>query len=292
MKIGLLLAGFKGFSFLQQIPSSLIVNFIASYQSGPGGVCFFEPIKSLSVQKGYVFYNRHKLTDDLIEESNLIFVIGWQYIINNANSKYVIFHDALLPKYRGFAPTVTALINGDNQIGVTALKASEIADRGDVYEQICIKITYPIKIKQVYLMLATAYVETANRIIQKANTQTLNATPQIEENASYSIWRDEEDYFINWNWSAEKIARFVDAVGWPYSGARTIYQSQIIYIEEVLVTDDIYFEDRHVGKVWSLNNGCPDVICGQGILKITSARNENKEKINFKKLRLRFKNIH
>ena len=43
----------------------------------------------------------------------------------------IIFHDSLLPKYRGFAPLVNSLINQEKEIGVTAIKASQNYDEGD-----------------------------------------------------------------------------------------------------------------------------------------------------------------
>ena len=33
----------------------------------------------------------------------------------------IVFHDSLLPKYRGFAPLVSQLINGEEYLGVTAI---------------------------------------------------------------------------------------------------------------------------------------------------------------------------
>src|SRR5579863_2364382 len=55
-------------------------------------------------------------------EGALAFLVGWQYLLPEVSGVMaVVFHDSLLPKHRGFSPTVAALIAGEKKIGVTAL---------------------------------------------------------------------------------------------------------------------------------------------------------------------------
>lgn len=74
-------------------------------------------IKNLANKNGIRFYTR---TDFPVEiESNFQgykFAIGWRWIISSID-KLVVFHDSLLPKYRGFAPLVNSLINKENRGG-------------------------------------------------------------------------------------------------------------------------------------------------------------------------------
>src|SRR5262249_34037066 len=42
-------------------------------------------------------------------EEDLVFLVGWQHALWKPAGYVVVFHDSLLPRYRGFAPTVTAL---------------------------------------------------------------------------------------------------------------------------------------------------------------------------------------
>jgi methionyl-tRNA formyltransferase len=290
MKVGIFVAGFKGLKFLEKfslIPHSDLVDFVCSYPEKNNSIFSLSAIQNLCANCGYKFYLYKDIKNKISCEVKIIFVVGWQYIINDTDDRYVIFHDSILPRYRGFSPTVTALINGERQIGVTALKASNLADRGDVYDQKVIEIDYPIKIYDAYLLLGKAYTEIAISIIDKASQDKLVATPQSDLNATYSLWRDAEDYYINWEWSANKILRFINAVGYPYGGARTNYQSQIIYIDEAVVTEDVFFEDRHSGKIWNIKNGHPEVVCGQGMIQILIARFEDGTPVRFNKLRTR-----
>jgi methionyl-tRNA formyltransferase len=56
----------------------------------------------------------------------------------------VVFHDSILPQYRGFNPLVSALINGDSRVGVTAMGTDEF-DKGDIIGQRTIAINIPSK---------------------------------------------------------------------------------------------------------------------------------------------------
>lgn len=285
MKIGLFIAGYKGLNFLKNIHLDHQIAWVCSYKSKGDIYGFSEEIKSLCLKENYTLIKRQNCNKEMWALADLIFVVGWQYILPSIDEKLIIFHDSLLPKFRGFSPTVTALIKGERTIGVTALKASNSVDTGEIYEQKSIEIEHPIKIKEAYLRLAKAYAEVANSIIAKTNQGKLTSVAQDESKATYSIWRNENDYYIDWKWDAKKISRFVFALGWPYQSARTIYQSEIIYIDEVTVIQDKYFEDRHPGKIWNLNQGMPEIICGQGMIQIISARKEDQSRVIFDRVR-------
>ncbi len=205
--------------------------------------------------------------------SKYLIAISWRWLIKyDADQCLIVFHDSILPKYRGFAPLVTSLINNEKEIGVTALIASSEYDKGDIIAQSKINIDYPIKISEAINKISICYIDLLNKIIYEIkNNQTLNTTKQNENNASYSIWLDEDDYKINWQDSAENLKRFINSVGYPYNGAKTIMNNNTIRILDVSVFPDVYIENRHPGKVIFIHNTKPIVICGQGLLLINEA---------------------
>lgn len=288
MKIGFLVAGFKGFSFFKSICTDCHVQFVASYNTKGTLHNSLEDIQSICLESGYPFFMQNDLTSELLATADIVFVAGWQYIIEQVDERFVVLHDSLLPKFRGFSPTVTSLILGKKEIGVTALKPlNSVVDTGEIYEQKSIPISYPIKIRDAYILLGEAYAQVARNILDKFSRNTLVSFPQNEAEATFSIWRDEDDYYIDWNWSAEKILRFVDAVGYPYCGARAIYKSKPIFIDQVVVSSDRHFEERYPGKIWCIPQGVPEVICGSGMIKILAARDEFGAPIVFDRLRER-----
>jgi methionyl-tRNA formyltransferase len=218
--------------------------------------------------------------------------IGWKRLINyHSGQKLIVFHDSILPRLRGFNPLVTALINGDKEVGVTAIFASEEYDKGDIIDIEKIKINYPLKIEKAIKLISECYSILGNRIISKLNKgKLLVTTKQIESLATYSLWRDDEDYFINWNDDANKISRQIDAVGYPYKGAKAIIENQIITISDGEPINDVEIENRSSGKIIFMKDNNPIVVCGKGLLLIKEAIDSNNQNVDLsKKFRLRFK---
>jgi len=287
IRVGFLVAGTKGWSFFDGFRHRCETAFVCSYRVKGTRDDSLDRIMDRCSEGGYSFLRRKELTSEILNRADLIFVVGWQFILEEVDERYVILHDSLLPRYRGFAPTVTALINGEREIGVTALRPSPEVDRGLTYGQAKVWIDYPMKLQKALELVDGCYLQIASDVLERFENKTLVATVQDESLATYSIWRDEKDYFINWSWPAEKVVRFVDAVGWPFSGAKTLFRGLEIIIDEVEVGNDLHFEDRHSGKIWALRDGMPEIICGCGIVKIVSAHHSDGCKVEFDRLRER-----
>ena len=109
--------------------------------------------------------------------------------------------------------------------------------------------------------------------------------------ASYSIWRDEYDYFLDWSLPASKILRTIYALGDPFNGAQTMINRTRVNVKSAsLYTDKFHFEEVHPGKIFKFSNGSPVVICGDGDLLLLSEVTVYSTDINyqFSKLRSRF----
>lgn len=251
----------------------------------------FHQIKSLATEYKIKFFERSKFPVELEKSFNSYkFAIGWRWLIQN-EYKLIVFHDSLLPKYRGFAPLVNSLINKEPRGGVTALLADVKYDCGDILVQKSIDFNYPIKIQQAIKLIEPLYFDLVSDIYSKlADSKEIEAKKQNDENATYSPWLDEEDYYIDWGWCATKIRRFVDSVSYPYAGAKTTLNNEVYIFEDVEELDDVDVEnrERHLGKVIFMQEGAPVVICKRGLLKIKTITNTLGEQaqINF---RSRFK---
>ena len=206
-----------------------------------------------------------------------------------SNKQLLVIHDSLLPKYRGFNPLVTALIRGDKEIGATILEASEHYDRGNIVKQKKIKIDYPLKLEEAIDLMAGLYTELLNDTIADYLNGTLTSLPQDEEKASYSLWRDEQDYIINWSLPAEEIQRFINAVGYPYKGAKTKVKEKWVRIFDVTIEHDVQIANRDVGKVLFKEKGKLTDVCGKGLLGVEEFFDDDGNRLNFdQNIRLRF----
>lgn len=246
-------------------------------------------IASLCKTHAIPFFHRN---EPFTVETQYSIAISWRWLINaDEKNKIIVCHDSLLPKYRGFAPLVNALICGDTKIGVTALFASKEYDRGDIINQKFAQIQYPIKIASAIELVSNLYIEQCSAIVQQIIlSQPLVSNKQNEKEATYSLWRNEDDYEINWNNDAEYIKRFIDAVGFPYRGASTFFDNQKVRIVDASCVDDVTVCIRDVGKVIFFENGFPVVVCGKGLLKINEAVYDKDQKSIFplSKFRIKF----
>jgi methionyl-tRNA formyltransferase len=265
---------YKGFSTLRRIIDKKIHHLLKCVIIGTDKNItddFSKELKNLCIKYKISHFFRD---DPQIPFTDYSIVISWRWIIKfPQNTKAIILHDSLLPRYRGFAPLVNMLLNKEPIIGVTAIFAENEYDSGDIIDQKGVDISYPIKISQAIKKITPLYEDIVVNILNKiAYNEPLNAVPQDVNDASFSIWRDELDYIIDWNLSADAILNSIYILSDPYKGAITsINEGQKIRILDAETVNDVKIELRHVGKVLRIENDLPIVICGKGLLKITQA---------------------
>jgi methionyl-tRNA formyltransferase len=214
-------------------------------------------------------------------EVGTILCISWRYLIPPPALTYlegevIVAHDSLLPKFRGFAPLPTALIVGEERTGVTFLRAAPGMDEGDILWQGSVPIEPTDTIGTLIDKICPLYRAGARRCFQG---ELVHATPQDSQLATYSLWRDELDYRVDWSEDAEQIERTIRALGPPYLGAQAMLGGKIVFLHQAEVLPDLDFAIRQTGKIWSLDcEGRPTIVCGKGLLKLlraTSAQGVN-----------------
>jgi methionyl-tRNA formyltransferase len=128
----------------------------------------------------------------------------------------------------------------------------------------------------------------ALEIIARAEGSSLVPAAQDETKATYSLWRDNFDYFIDWRQPAQVVLAHIRAVGFPYDGAKAVLGRSILTITAAQIGPDMNFAVRDPGKLWTIRDGRPLVVCGTGTLWIESARTSDGAPFEFKKVRSRF----
>lgn len=269
-KFAFYLLGKKGYRCLNrflEVHTGDAISFVVCAKDRGVQNDYFDEISELCRKHAVKLYDRSERSSESFDVS---FAIGWRWMIQDS-SRLIVFHDSPLPRYRGFAPLVNMLIEGEDKVGVTALFASKDYDAGDIIDQQLIRITYPIKISQAIDILSDLYELVLLRIVERVvSGSKLLGTPQARAAATFSLWRDEFDYEINWGVSSVELKRFVDAVGYPYSGAKTKMHGEWVRVLDVELVEDVEVESRdsHLGKVIFMDDGCPTVVCGKGLVKL------------------------
>lgn len=131
-------------------------------------------------------------------------------------------HDSLLPKYTGFSPLIWALINGEEEVGLTAHLMDEELDAGDIVLQ-----------RSTTVGPTDTVTDLFHRTIDMIGPITLDAldliasgrtdwTPQDRSQATFFHKRAPQDSHVDWSWPAEVIERFVRAQSDPYPKLRGV----------------------------------------------------------------------
>lgn len=289
ISISLFLMGIKGKEVLISLIKAFGPKYIAEVISSQDKNVLsdeYDELRTICLENNIPFANRRTF---IRSNGDFQIAIGWRWLINDSEN-LIILHDSLLPKYRGFAPLVNSLINGEPKIGVTALYASEKYDRGDIITQMSVNIKYPIKIVDAIKEVTKLYVEVVHLVFKSlVNDKRMNAKPQDEDKATYSLWRDEYDYKIKWDKSAKEIRRFVDALGFPYKGAYSFIRDDKVRVLKVEEVEGVLIENEGVGKVIHFDGIYPVVVCGEGLLKILEIIDgDNRSILPLKNFRTRF----
>lgn len=218
-----------------------------------------------------------KRVDD--PKTRFAIAVGFREMIDWPIGRLVVLHDSILPKYRGFAPVPTMLENGERKLGVTAFIAKTGYDTGHILASKSSKIRYPMKIKEALLLNHANYIYCLDKALNKIRSSNgqLSGRKQNNRRATYSLWRDSLDYQINWSCDAERIVRFIDAVGDPYEGAQTQLGPRLVRITEARSVKAVRIENLTPGKViWRSQtpHSCdsrPTVVCGIGLIEVLEA---------------------
>ena len=194
--------------------------------------------------------------------------VGWKFLIKAPYQRIFVIHDSLLPKYRGWNPLVTALQNKDPEIGVTLLIADEQIDHGSIVLQSTLTVSYPLKIAEAMKAIEFEIKGLVEFLLKQPDRAKLLLRNQVDDLATYSIWRDEEDYRIDWTDSAENILAFIDSVSFPYKGALTTLNGEYLRIFSAKLAPNLLIMNRTPGKVWKIENQNPTILCGRGSIEI------------------------
>jgi methionyl-tRNA formyltransferase len=207
-------------------------------------------------------------------DPELVVVIGWYYMVPRtlrelASRGCVGIHASLLPKYRGGAPLVWAIINGEREAGVTLFHLSDGVDDGDVVAQRRFAIGATDTIADVLGHATVASLELVEEFVPLLLDGRAPRMPQDNSSATHVPQRSPADGRIDWRWEARRIADFVRAQTRPYPGAFTHLHGEQVHLWSA-VAADVESRGRRPGEVVdALPDGGFIVRCGTGLLRVT-----------------------
>ena len=100
IRVGFLVSGIKGLRFLTELLPLCETTFVSSYPVKGTKDDAFASISGVCNENELLFVKRKDLGSEVFNRAELIFVVGWQYLLPEVDNRFVIFHDSLLPRYR------------------------------------------------------------------------------------------------------------------------------------------------------------------------------------------------
>ena len=184
-------------------------------------------------------------------------------------------HPSLLPRYRGPSPVVSAILNGDDETGVTIMKLDEGMDSGPLLAQARVPIaereTGPDLTRRLFDLGASLLAKT----LPGWASGSIQASPQDESQATFTTLVKKEDGEIDWTDNAERIARMVRAYE-PWPGTFTYWDGKLLKILDATSTAG----SASPGQLVGLRDGGIGIGTGDGLLVVDKLQIEGRRPSN------------
>lgn len=250
----------------------------------------YYPIHKIAEENNIPFKKFKKINDkENVEqiqaiEPDYIFVIGLSQlikreIIDAAKFGVIGFHPTPLPKMRGRAANVWQVLLGVHESKCSLFFIDEGMDSGDLLGQENYIIEDTDYAEDVVKKINEAAGKLFRRVLVQIMEGTVKPEKQNEEEATYLLRRGPEDGLIDWNQPIDDIHRLVRAVSRPFPGAFGMYDG----IHPVILWKADVFKNRKYigmnGQIAVITEDYMDVVCKDGLLRVTDYENVNQIKL-------------
>jgi methionyl-tRNA formyltransferase len=204
---------------------------------------------------------------------DILFVVGLSQIIPASTIDIprlgaIGFHPTALPKGRGRAPIAWLILN-EAKGAATFFKLRKGVDDGPILAQTFFDVTDTDNAKSLEEKIITAEKSALVVVLKNLKAGINVVNEQDHKNATWYGKRAPEDGWINWETSANDIAKLVRATSKPYPGAYSFAGNETVRIWCAQVIDRPIV--GVVGRIVQVDNsGSGNFIiqCGKGLLNV------------------------
>ena len=186
-------------------------------------------------------------------------------------------HASILPKYRGASPIHFAVLNGDEETGVTAMQMDDGLDTGDILHIKKCPIGINDTTERMYEIMAPLGAETLMETIEMLEKGELNPIKQDDALSSKVGLLTRDMSAIDWSKSAFEIHNKIRGLySWP--GASTTLNGKTLKIHSAILSDKK--ANNKFGEVID-SNGKLIVACGDGnCIELKTVQLEGKKRMD------------
>lgn len=200
---------------------------VCSFPGAPWEPPYLEELRDWCLSAGHFFVQAASpLPRDLPEgfSCDLLFAVNWRHLTEGSlgalpSRGAFVFHDSLLPRYRGFSPSVWAVVNGEIESGVTLFEMSPAMDSGPIVDQQAFPIGPQDNIGVICSRATDAYLALLSRHFNALLAGKAPRREQDESLATYACRRLPADNRVDWRLPAGRIHNLIRGTTRPYPGA-------------------------------------------------------------------------
>ena len=188
-------------------------------------------------------------------------------------------HGSLLPKYRGAAPIQWAILEGEQQTGITIMQMNEGLDTGDMLTKCVVDIEPKETGETLFHKMADSGAKLLLETLPLLEEGKLKPEKQKEEDSTYAPMIKKEMGKIQWNKDAETLERLVRGMNsWP--SAYTFLEKKTLKIWDA----DVEKKNSQLpaGTVTEVTKDSLKVQTGDGLLVLKSLQLEGKKRMEVK----------
>ena len=145
--------------------------------------------------------------------------ILWPELLSLFPNGVINLHFGILPEYRGANVLQWVIVNGEEQTAATLHYVDEEIDTGPVIESITVRIDdndIALTLREKLAPVAVSMIKKWLPILCKKKVMAVN---QDKSRARHWPPRTENDSWIDWSWSDERIRNLTRALAKPWPGA-------------------------------------------------------------------------
>lgn len=187
----------------------------------------------------------------------------------------VNIHGSLLPRHRGAAPIQRAILEGDQETGITIMFMEEGLDTGAMLA----KRSTPIEKKngaELHDELAQMGAELLAETIPKLEAGQIRPRPQNDAESTYAPMLSKKDGEIDFTWEPKRIERLIRAFD-PWPGAFTSYKGKMLKIWEAEVLAGA--NTAAPGTITGVSDAGIEISAGGGTLLATVIQIPGKKRV-------------
>ena len=248
----------------------------------------FSPVKEVALANDLPVFQPENFREDTTVEQlralqpDVIAVVAYgrilpQRVLDIPPKGCINIHASLLPKYRGSAPYQWAVLNGEQQTGVTAMYLCAEMDAGDMIDTAVTEIGPDETAGELLDRLALLGAPLLSKTLQSIETGTAQATAQDSTLATYAPMLDKSMGFVDWRRSARQIHDHIRGMNpWPVATTEIGGKRFKLYTSKVIEENS----QKPAGTVLGLTKTGLQIACGEGILEILQLQAEGGKRMS------------